>query len=52
MRRSQRPLSVRKEIGRSRGDNFLLPPTPRVADTSDDEDINASSVADTDSLVS
>jgi len=36
IRRSQRPLSIRKEIGRSRGENLLLPSAPRVP--SDEED--------------
>ena len=46
-RKSQRPLSVRKEIGRSRCENlFSLPLTPRYIDYSDEEDGNASSIAD------
>lgn len=46
-RKSQRPLSVRKEKGRSRCENlFSLPLTPRYVDYSDEEDGNASSIAD------
>ena len=46
-RKSQRPLSIRKEIGRSRCENLLLPLTPRSIDYSDDEaDGSAHSVAD------
>ena len=46
-RKSQRPLSIRKEIGRSRCENLLLPLTPRSIDYSDDEvDGSVHSVAD------
>lgn len=46
-RKSQRPLSVRKEKGRSRCENlFSLPLTPRYIDYSDEEDGNTSSIAD------
>lgn len=37
-RKSQRPLSVRKEIGRSRGENLMIPLTPRLYEASDEED--------------
>uniref|UniRef100_A0A7M5V8M5 SOWAHA-C winged helix-turn-helix domain-containing protein n=1 Tax=Clytia hemisphaerica TaxID=252671 RepID=A0A7M5V8M5_9CNID len=46
-RKSQRPLSIRKEIGRSRCENLLLPLTPRSIEYSDDEtDGSIHSVAD------
>ena len=52
-RKSQRPLSVRKEIGRSRCENLLsLPLTPRYIDPSDEEDGTAHSIADSGSEIS